>query len=373
MMDWHWILTPLAGVALVNASINALTWRRGAPKLREARVSALIPARNEAQNIARCVVALAACPEVTEIVVCDDGSTDGTDQILRDLQKEYPQLRVIQGASLPNGWIGKPHACHQLGQAAREDTLLFVDADTRLEPDGVARLVGLSQRGDAGVVTAAPRQETGSFAERLMLPLLHLTYMAWLPLRLVDLSQNPRFLAANGQVICFTRAAYEAIGGYAAVRREVVDDMAICRMAKIAGQKVIFADGHAIATCRMYRSADEIRKGFAKNLYEGLGGNPLALLLVIGVYGLAFVAPYVGLAAASLGASTWLLPSLVGVGLNLALRGLLAVRQGHTALSVLLHPVGVAALLSIGLNSFWWNMRGRIEWSGRAYAPRSQR
>lgn len=371
MMELPWLVVPLSAVALTNTAINALTWPRGAPVHSGARVSALIPARNEAHNIRACVESLAACPEVAEIVVCDDGSTDGTDRVLAELGQRIPRLRVIRGAPLPEGWVGKPHACHQLGEEARFDVLLFVDADTRLRPDGVARLLGLLER--APVVTAVPRQETGSLAERAMLPLLHLTYMSWLPLRLVDLTQNTRFLAANGQVIAFQRSTYAAIGGFAAVKHEVVDDMAICRLAKAAGHRVFFADGHAMASCRMYRSADEIRRGFAKNLYEGLGGSPLALLAVIAVYGLAFVAPYGALVAGLLGAQAWLWPGVVGVLLNLMLRLILAIRQGHRIESILLHPVAVLLLLGIGLNSCWWNLRGRIEWSGRAYAPRRQR
>lgn len=371
-MDLAWLAVPGSLLALGMAALNALTWPRGRPGAGlEGTVSVLIPARNEARGIEACVRSAAALvPPPLEIVVCDDGSTDRTPELLAELQRELPTLRVLRGRTLPTGWVGKPHACHQLGQAARGDWLLFVDADVVLSPDAAQRLGGLARDEQATVLSAVPHQRTGSLGEELLLPLLHLTYTAWFPLLLVRRSRNPAFLAANGQVLALRRDAYQRIGGFEAVRQEVVDDMALCRRAKVAGEGVLFVDGEALASCRMYEDARGVWRGFSKNLYEGLGGHPGALAGVITLYFLSFVAPYLVLFS---GLPGTLAPGLVGVGANLALRGLLALRHGHSVRAALLHPLAVLALLALAVNSWRWHARGQIQWAGRSYPQRHLR
>ena len=169
---------------------------------------------------------LASAHPIAEVVVFDDGSTDATPEILERLSREDSRLRVETGGeALPEGWVGKPRACHELSMRARGEILLYLDADTELDEEGVARIAGLFEEKDASVVTAVPRQETGTWAERLILPLLHVTYTSWFPLALTYLSKNVRFLAANGQVMAITREAYDATGGFEAVRGEVVDEI----------------------------------------------------------------------------------------------------------------------------------------------------
>lgn len=367
-----WVVVPFGAVALCVSAYNLATWPRGRPEGRfRGSISVLIPARDEVGDIEACVRAAVAEP-VDEVVVYDDRSTDGTAETLRLLSAELPKLRVVAGGPLPRGWVGKPHACHQLARHARGDLLLFVDADTTLSGGGVGRLVSLLEDHGADIVTAVPHQRTGSAVEALLLPLLHLTYTSWLPLSLVHRARDPRFLAANGQVLAVRREALEALGGFASIASEVVDDMALCRRAKQAGRTVLFADGTHIARTRMYRSAREVWEGFSKNIYEGLG-SPVALIGAIALYGLAFVAPYVALGAGLLGVGAALLPGAVGVTVNAVLRGALAVRFGHAAWSVAAHPLAVGLAGAIALNSWRWSRRGAIRWRGRVYAARGSR
>jgi hypothetical protein len=267
--------------------------------------------------------------------------------------------------------VGKPHACHQLVEAAQGEVLLFLDADVRLLPGGLDRLLGeldgVGGGPPADLVTAVPRQQTGSPFEHLMLPLLHLSYAAWLPQALVPRTRDPRVLAANGQVLAVRRAADAAAGGFSAVRGAVVDDMAYCRRVKEAGLRVVFADGHEIARCRMYEDAPGVWAGFSKNMYEGIGGHPLALLFVMALHIGCFVTPYLAVAAGLLGAPALLGPGLAGVGANLLLRAVLGLRHGHRAGWALLHPVAVLAMMGILLNSWRWSVRRDIRWRGRSY------
>jgi chlorobactene glucosyltransferase len=363
-----WAAAGLVGVALGLTLFNLLTWPRPRSTATFAgRVSVLVPARNEEGSIGACVDAvLGSSHPVHEVLVLDDGSTDATRAILEDRARGDARLRILSGAALPPGWVGKPHACHQLGEAATGDLLVFVDADVTLDLQGLARVVGVLQGLRADVVTAVPGQVTGGLVEHLVLPLLHLTYTSWLPLVLVHATHDPRLLAANGQILAIRREAYAAIGGFEAVRGDLVDDMALCRRAKVARRRVVFADGTHIARCRMYTSARGVWEGFSKNLFSGLGGSPVALLAVVAVYTVAFVLPFVLLLASPWVAGLWL-PALVGVALNLLLRGVLALRFGHHPVSVLLHPVAVVILVAIALNSWRWAWTGRTRWAGRTY------
>jgi glycosyltransferase involved in cell wall biosynthesis len=336
-----------------------------------------IPARNEEATIGPCVrAALASQPAVHEVVVYDDASTDRTPDILAEIAAEDPRLRIVRGNGLPDGWVGKPHACHQLSRHADGDVLLFVDADTDLTVEGVARILAMLEhpRLPSDVVTAVPHQVTGTAAERIMMPLLHLVYTAWLPIVMVRLSDNPAFIAANGQVLAVRRAAYDELGGFESVRTEVVDDMAFCRRAKLRGHKVVFADGRHIARCRMYEDGPSLWKGFSKNLYEGIGAHPLALAAVVSLLLGTWVLPWLVLPVALLaGAGTAAAAAGVGAGLGLLTRAMLAARYRHSPGSVLAHPVAVLGLVGIALNSWRWSRLGQIEWAGRTYAAKGQR
>lgn len=375
-------LVPLGLVAF-----NAAFWTRGralpaAAAAAPGGISVLIPARDEVANIERCVRSVdAAHGPIIEILVYDDGSTDGTAEVLAGLQATVPRLRVVSGADLPAGWVGKPHALHRLSALAAGELLLNIDADVTLHEDGVLRMLSLIGSPDqvpggldAAVVTAVPRQLTGSFAERLMMPLLHLSYVAWLPMPLIHRVRDPRVLAANGQLLLIRRSALTAVGGWAAVRTALVDDMALCRAVKRSGRRVVFADGDQMADCRMYPDATSLWRGFAKNFYEGIGGNPVALIVVMALHLMLFVAPFVALpVAVVLGNRGLAAAAAVGVAANLCLRLIMALRYHHSPMSVLLHPVAVVAMMGVLLNSFRWSRRGDIRWRGRSYPARAQR
>lgn len=341
-------------VALALVVINLLRVPRlrplpGAPAL---RVSALVPARDEEHAIEACVRALLAEP-VHEVLVLDDGSTDQTARVVGALALQDARLRLLRGQPLPAGWAGKPHACAQLTRAAQGELLLFVDADVRVAPGSVAALARAAL--DHAVVTAVPRQQLGSFAERLVVPLLHVVYYALAPLWLIPHVRDPRVVAANGQLLLLRRDALAAFAGHAdpAVRGAVVEDQALCRAAKVAGLRVLFADGFLLATCRMYQSAREVRLGFGKSLYAGVGRSPLRLALALAVVAALLLLP---------------LATLPGALSLLTLRALLALRFRQPALSVLLHPLAVAALVLIALDSMVRTHRGGVTWRGRRYA-----
>ena len=350
-------------VPLAVTLVNLVTWRPARESASDlGKVSALVPARDEEATIAACVTALLAEP-VEEVVVLDDHSTDATPRILAEIAAREPRLRVISGRPLPPGVVGKPHACIQLAAAAVGDVLVFVDADVVVRPGGISKLV--ARLDDAEVVSALPAQHTGGGLEALVIAQLHLTYLSWLPLRLVLYLGDPRILAANGQILAMRPVTYCRAGGFEGVATAVVDDMAFCRAAKQAGLRVDFADGAEIADCRMYRSGADAVAGFSKNLYEGIGGSPLVLAGLTALHVACFLVPWV--------AWPWVPAAVLGIVANLAQRALLALRFGHPWWTVAAHPAGILAMGGVAARSWLWTRTGQIRWRGRVYAAHAER
>lgn len=387
-MSWWiaWLLfAALPAATLVLGLFNMAVWPRGEDATAGPKpigptdtISVLVPARNEEETIERCLRSIHRSGTApAEILVYEDRSTDETPEILTRLADEIPALRIIDGKPLPDGWIGKPHACHRLSEEASGDVLVYCDADTSIERGGLARLLSVLERGPAGradLVTAMPRQIVKTWSEALVIPLLHLTYVSWLPLPLIWRSRDPRFLAANGQLIAVRSEALESVGGFEAIRSEVVDDMALGRAFKRAGRPVAFADGTRMARCRMYNSWSGVWKGFSKNLYEGIGGAPSLLALAVGLYTIAYFVPWVAAPVGWIaGADAVAATATAGVVCNVGLRTVLAVRFHHPARSIVFHPAGILAVVAIALNSFWWHRRSEIRWAGRTYSSQEKR
>lgn len=364
-------LPPLGVLAMVL--LNLAVWPRGRPEDAadgsEAALSVLVPARDEEVNIAAAVRSvLGGSLRPLEVLVYDDGSGDGTAREVERVAAEDPRVRLIRGGSLPARWVGKVHACHRLAAEARGEVLCYLDADVRIAGDGLARLLSVMQAKGADLISVAPRQRMRSAGERVLLPFLLLTYLAWLPLPLVWRSRDPRFLVANGQLLAVRREALERAGGWAAVRGAVVDDLALARRVKERGGRVVFADGFRMATCRMYRGLGEVWNGFSKNVFAGLGARPALLVVAVAACFLAFLGPWVALpVAVALGSPLVVGAAVLGIGANTVMRAALVIRHRHPPEGVLLHPLGAALAIAIALNSYRWHRAGAVVWRGRAY------
>jgi len=235
-------------------------------------ISAVVPARNEEAAIARAVESLAAQPEIAEIIVVNDQSTDRTAEVLEELAARIPQLRVMQGAALPAGWTGKNFALAQGVAQASGKWLLFTDADVEHLPGSATRALTDVQTSGSALVSYSPEQETCAWWERAVIPFIFCRLAAHFSYARVSDPALPD-AAANGQFLLIRREVYDAIGGHAAVCGEVVEDVALARRAKQAGHRIYFGAGQGIARARMYRSAGEMWEGWTKNLYPLIGGR----------------------------------------------------------------------------------------------------
>ena len=336
-------------------------------------VSVLVPARNEALNIERCVRSLLQQDyKAFEIIVLDDGSTDTTPELLRSLVSESGgRLRSLKGEPLPEGWHGKSWACFQLGRHAKGELLLFTDADTTHQPDALRRSVGALEDAGADMLSLTPYQELGSFWEKLVVPMVYFILMCFLPLRLVWTSRNPAFSFANGQFILFRKDFYDSINGHAAVRGNLVEDVWLCMAVKKAGGTVTAFNGTDTVSCRMYRNGKDVWEGFSKNLFAGLGYKTLALVAMIVVTVLLYIAPY-ALLVRSLLISDFSVPlfwlPLIQIAVVLLSRLIIAVAFRQPLPMVPLHFFSQIVLLAIAVNSYCSIKFGKgASWKGRNY------
>jgi chlorobactene glucosyltransferase len=235
-------------------------------------VSIIVPARNEADNIAGLTATL-LCTRYAryEVILVDDRSTDGTAEIAKRLEANHPDvIRVLAGEPLPAGWVGKCWACWQGYRAAKGDVLVFTDADTRHHENLLGHALGALRDTGVDLLSVFPRQLTFTFWERLIQPhIFTAIMMRFRDGEQVNRTRNPRNVIANGQFIAFTREGYEAIGGHEAVRTEVTEDLRLAQQTVAAGRRMYMAWADDLIATRMYRSLHGIIEGWSKNLATG--------------------------------------------------------------------------------------------------------
>jgi hypothetical protein len=352
----------LAVAGALHAAWNVTRLRRppaDPPPVRE-RVAVLLPVRDEAARVGPCVQALLGQTGVRnlQIRVLDDGSSDGTVDVVQAVAAGDPRLTVLRGEPLPSGWWGKPHACRQLADDVEADVLVFVDADVVLEPHAVAATVALLRWSGLDLVSPYPRQVAVSAAERLVQPLLEWSFLTTLPLRAAERSPRPSLAAANGQFLAVDALAYRRAGGHAAVRAEMLEDIALLRAVKRAGGRGGVVDGSGLATCRMYDGWPAIREGYAKSLWSAFG-SPGGAVAVCGLLGLAYVVPPL---AALRGSRVGLLGYAAGVAGRVVVGRRVRARVLPDALA---HPVSVAAFCWLTATSLARRRTGRLVVRGR--------
>jgi glycosyltransferase involved in cell wall biosynthesis len=351
---------PTSEITVTNESSNSKLQVAVLPQT----ISAIVPARNEETVIAACIESLATQPEVAEIIVVNDQSTDKTTEIVRGLIAKIPRLRLLEVDEVPPGWVGKNNAVFQGSKVAARPWLLFTDADAELKPGAAARALQTAQETNAALISFSPEQVTPTWYEKALIPFVysrlakHYSY---------DAVNNPAvpLAAANGQFLMIRRDAYHSIGGHASVASELLEDVALAKRVKGAGFRLWFGSGQGFVRVRMYRSFRAMWQGWKKNLYLLVGGNtrpvfgelesaipwiPMVLILL----GLRFpVVMFLGVC--------FLLLRQLTYGLELS-------RNQYPFKFIIYYVPAVVLYAGVLWASYRSYAKGKVEWKGREVA-----
>ena len=322
------------------------------------KVSILIPLRNErwnAEAVVRCALFQEGLKDF-EVIALDDSSHDGTAEILQETSN--PRFKLIQGVQLPESWLGKNFACHQLSRHANGEFFVFIDADVRLSNRAINNSIHAMLKWRWDFISPYPRQIAISFIERLAQPLLQWSWFATLPLRLAEVLQRKSMVVANGQFLITHRRAYCESGGHEAIKGEVLDDLELARSMVGKGFRGGVAEASVIAECRMYTNSKDLIAGYTKSqwrAFRNLFGAAIACALLI-VTSLLPIA--LGLAGSLLG---W-----INYFALVVTRLLVAIRTRSTVSSALLHPLSAALWIYLIALSWLRKFRGELAWRGRS-------
>lgn len=341
----------LCAIALFITVINVINMRvvglKGATNIISS-VDILVPMRNEELNVEGSLKSLLNSEMLTEskIYVLDDSSTDQTANLISEFK-----VTKLTGTELPEGWLGKNWACHNLVKASSGEYLVFIDADVRLHPYAIASAITKMNSLGWDYISPYPKQLVGTFIEKLIQPLLQWSWIASVPLRIAEIFPNRSMTIANGQFLIVKRSAYEASGGHQVIATEVLDDLELARLLIAKGFKGGVADGSGVASCRMYKSSEELINGYTKSLWKAFGGTAgtifaLALLVLTGLI------PYLSFGA-----------PVVFIFLS---RTLSALKTRSNPAYALLHPFAILVLCYLILLSVLRKSRGTLQWRGRA-------
>lgn len=354
------IVILLTSILFLITFINLLTARtvRGTNQIISNSVACLIPMRNEAIHAREVISSALEQKNLTDyqVFAIDDHSTDSTKEEIKKITAW--NFRWNSSEKLPQGWLGKNFACHQLSQMTEAEYLVFLDADTRLSQDAIASAIAAMDSWGLDYISPYPRQIAIGWLEKLVQPLLQWSWFVSVPLRFAERFRIKSMSVANGQFFIVKNSAYRESGGHEAIRDEVLDDISLARTLAAAGFRGCVADGSLIASCRMYESSRDLINGYAKSQWRAFG-NFFGALAISFLLIITSIAPLI---AGFLGYG-W---GWYGFLLIVATRFAVALKTRSALITSLLHPF--AALVWIALIKLSWfrKLRGTLSWKGRA-------
>lgn len=340
-------------------------------------VSVLIPARNEEKNISRCVYSLLNQDyRNLELIVLDDSSSDATLQILESMTSEFSNLRVIKGEALPEGWLGKHWACHQLAREAKGEILLFTDADTVHASSTVSHAIGVMIGEKTDLLTAIVKERTDTLGELITIPFMIHSVFSIFPLAIAYGKRFKSIAVTSGQFMMFRKQSYLSIGGHEAVKDHGVDDISLGRLTKKAGMKWRLYDASDLVECKMYDGFKAAYFGFLKNYFSLFDYRiiPAAFvwswMLTLDFFPLIVALLFIfGVAIPE---SAGIL-SLISLTLSISMWFFASAKFSLRPLVIFLYPLITIISSIIGFHSIIVHLCGAAKWKGRVLVKKKSR
>lgn len=390
MSVWQIVIVVAYGALVLSAALRHIILSLAIKKMRFLQpsgprlpasecpmVSILVPAKDEAHGIERCVRALLTQDYPSfEIIVVDDRSADATASIVERLTREDSRVRLVRVENLPPGWTGKTHALHLGQRQARGEWLLFVDADTFLDPSCLAVTLRDAVDHEVELESLLPALEASSFWEKTVQPFAGVCLMVLYPLTKVNRPQHASMGFANGQFILITRAAYDAIGGHEGVRDKFVEDIHIGRRVREAGRGLRVVMGRNVARVRMYSTLRDIIRGWSRILYSAVDFRPgklYALIAATVVYSVLSYAVLAGFGVALLlGARSPFNWTMFGLGaahqlLQMTIMARIYALSKSDLRYLVVRVLAVAVMLYVFVRTIWMCRTHRVTWRGTDY------
>jgi chlorobactene glucosyltransferase len=385
MLYYQYFIAGILTIILINFLINIIVYKNigkfylpdyilKSPPL----ISILIPARNEAENIARCLTSLMKqdYPNL-EILVLDDNSTDGTSLIVGRLAQKDNRIRLIKGKPLRKGWLGKPYACQQLSEHAKGDYFVFTDADTLHFDKTISRALAALFRNEVDALSVFPGLIMVTFHERMSVSFINFIILSFLPLALIKKTKSPFFSLAIGQFFSFKREVFKRIGGFEPVKSEIIEDVYIAKQVKKFGYKFMVFDGSGNVFCRMYKNLNGVIKGFSRFIFAAFDFNVFMEAIAIFFVSLLFLVPFI-LLPLEIFIFDWsrlvIALNIVQIFIILLIKIILAIKFKYRGIDVLLMPVSMVYVVLLACNSYLQTkIRKGINWKDRTYSIRGVR
>lgn len=376
---YQYIITAILALFLINFIINNIVLKKTSNyclpesfKNNPPLVSVMIPARNEVENIKRCLRSLLKqdYPNM-EILVLDDNSIDGTSASVKELAEKDGRIKLIAGKPLRKGWLGKCYACWQLSKYAKGKYFIFTDADTLHFENSVSSAISCLYFNKLDAMSSIPRQIMVTIQERLLIIWVHFGIMALLPLYLINKSKGPLFSTANGQFMLFKREVYRKIGGHRSIKNKILEDIHISKVVKRHGYKFMVFDGSSNINCRMYRTRRDLIRGFSKFMFAAFDFKLFTMMAVIIFIVVLFLMPFI---LFLLGILFFNWPGII---INLAMlqiffllvmRIMLAIKVRYRIFDAFLHPFSMIYVVLVCINSIFQTKFGEgVNWKDRRY------
>lgn len=384
MIYYQYIITAILAFILINFIINMIFFKNirkfSLPEYilkNPPLVSVLIPARNEAENIHRCLSSLSKqdYPNL-EIIVLDDNSTDRTSEVVQEFAAKDSRISLVNGAPLKKGWLGKCFACHQLAKQAKGDYFVFTDADTLHFGNTISKAFAALINNKLDALSIYPSQITVTFHERMTVPFINFAILSFMPLVLVKKAKSAFFSTGIGQFFLFKREVYEKFGGHESVKGEILEDIHISKQVKKFGYKIMVFDGSNNIFCRMYHNFDEVINGFSKFIFAAFDYNGFMEMIAMSFFSIIFMVPFL-LLPMGVFIFSWsgrvITFTIIQICIILVIKIILSMRFKNRILDVLLTPVSVAYMVLIAGNSYFQAKLGKgIYWKGRTYSVKDE-